>query len=315
MPTALERLLPDPARRALSATLEFTRRPMVRRAVLVLALLLAGAVYVRQFSYMYRGDAYLYWEAIRKEHLYITQLQDAPHGFLYSPAFIQSVWPLLSLPWEVFYAIWLAVYIAALVWICRPWLTLAVLPWVFITFGIALLQIPRHSVSSGNIYLYMGLAVVAGFRWPSAYAFLLLTKVTPGIALLWFVVRREWRNLAIALGTTAAIVAVSFAIAPNLWFDWYTVLRNNSTYGEPAFAIRVLPLLPRLVIAAAMVAVAAHYNARWVLPIAIVLAMPYVADTAFIILLCMAPLLRGDSWTLPRPRRAAEGPRKAAVAA
>jgi hypothetical protein len=31
-----------------------------------------------------------------------------------------------------------------------------------------------------------------------------------GHRLLWFVVRREWRNLAIALGGTAAIVAVSF---------------------------------------------------------------------------------------------------------
>jgi hypothetical protein len=305
MPTALERLLPEPARRALSATLEFLGRPEVRRVVLILALLLAGAVYARQFSYMYRGDAYLYWQAARGERGYVTELQDAPHGYLYSPAFIQAIWPLAILPWEAFYAIWLAVYVAALVWVCRPWLTLAVLPFVFVTFGVALLQIPRHSVSSGNIYFYMGLAVVAGFRWPSAYAFLLLTKVTPGIALLWFLVRREWRNLTIALGTTAVIVGASFVIAPHLWFDWVTVLKNNSTYGEPDFAYHILPLIPRLAIAAVMIAVAAWYNARWVMPISIVVAMPYVADTGLIILLCVAPLLRGDAWTLPRPRRAA----------
>jgi hypothetical protein len=131
-----------------------------------------------------------------------------------------------------------------------------------------------------------------------------LTKVTPGIALLWFVVRREWRNLGIALATTAAIVAVSFVIAPSLWFDWATALKNNSSYPEPAFAYHILPLIPRLVIAAVMVAVAARDNARWVVPIAIVVAMPYIADTALIILLCVAPLLRGDSWTLPRPRGA-----------
>jgi hypothetical protein len=305
MPTPTERLLPVPARRAIGATLEFLGRPEVRRAILLLALLLAGAVYARQFSYMYRGDAYLYWQAARGERGYVTELMDAPHGYLYSPAFIQAIWPLAIFPWEVFCAIWLAAYVAVLVWVCRPWLTLAVLPFVFVTFGIAVLQIPRHSVSSGNIYLYLGLAVVAGFRWPSAYAFLLLTKVTPGVALLWFVVRREWRNLAIALATTAAIVAVSFVVAPNQWFDWVTVLRNNSTYGEPDFAYHILPLIPRLVIAAAMVAVAAWHNARWVVPIAIVVAMPYIADTALIILLCVAPLLRGDSWTLPRPRHAA----------
>ena len=230
-------------------------------------------------------------------------MSDAPHGYLYSPAFIQAIWPLVLLPWEAFYSIWLTVYMATLVWLCRPWLTLAILPWVFVTFGIALLAIPRHSVSSCNIYLYMGLAVVAGFRWPAAYAFLLLTKVTPGVALLWFVVRREWRNLGIALAATAAVAAVSFVIAPNLWFDWYTVLKYNSSYGEPAFAIHILPLIPRLIIAAVMVCVAAHYNARWVLPIAIIVAMPYIGDTALIILVCVAPLLRGDSWTLPRPRR------------
>jgi hypothetical protein len=96
-------------------------------------------------------------------------------------------------------------------------------------------DLERPSVCAAPVQRQGQAAVVAGFRWPSAYAFLLPTKVTPGIALLWFVVRREWRNLAIALATTAAIVAVSFVIAPNLWFDWATVLRNDSTYGEPAF--------------------------------------------------------------------------------
>jgi hypothetical protein len=305
MPQAVERLLPERARRLLEATLEFARRPMVRRAVLVLALLLAVAVYIRQISDIFQGDAYIYWSVVHRDYIYITALSAGPQGYLYSPAFIQALWPLASIPWEPFYAIWLAAYMATLLLICRPWLSLAILPWVFVTFGVALLAIPRHSIASGNIYLYMGLAVVAGFRWPSAYAFLLLTKVTPGIALLWFAVRREWRNLAIALGTTAAIVAVSFVIAPNLWFDWYTVLKNNSTYPEPTFAIHILPLIPRLVIAAVMVVVAAHYDARWVLPIAVVVAMPYIGDTALIILVCVAPLLRGDSWTKPRPRRAA----------
>ena len=36
-----------------------------------------------------------------------------------------------------------------------------------------------------------------------SWAFVLLTKVTPGIGLLWFAIRRRWRDLAIALGVTA----------------------------------------------------------------------------------------------------------------
>ncbi len=48
-----------------------------------------------------------------------------------------------------------------------------------------------------------------GFRYPAAWSLILLTKITPGIGLLWFAVRREWRALAIALGATAAIASVS----------------------------------------------------------------------------------------------------------
>ena len=48
----------------------------------------------------------------------------------------------------------------------------------------------------------MAAAIALGFRYPAAWSFLLLTKVTPGIGLVWFAVRREWRPLAIALGFT-----------------------------------------------------------------------------------------------------------------
>jgi hypothetical protein len=294
---AVDRWLPERVRHALAAGLDLARRPQVRRAVLTLAILIAVAAYVRMMLNPFRGDAYGYWLAPRGKQLYMTALLDAPHGYLYSPAFIQIMWPFLALPWEVFYGLWLGVIMVAAVWVCRPWLTILVLPWVFITFGIPLLQVPRHSLSSANVYFFMGLAAVASFRWPWTYSVLFLTKVTPGITVLWFVVRREWRNLAIALGATAAISAVSFVLAPGWWFDWITVLKNNSTYPEPAFAIHFLPLIPRLALAAILVVVAAYFDARWVLPIAVVLAMPYIADTALIILVCVAPLLRRDSWT------------------
>jgi len=67
----------------------------------------------------------------------------------------------------------------------------------------------------------MGAAIVAGFRWPGAWSFLLLTKVTPGIGVLWFAVRREWHSFGIALATTLLVVVISFALAPHLWFQWF----------------------------------------------------------------------------------------------
>ena len=181
MPDAIIRLMPDPVLRLWTATMEVARRREVRRLVLALALLIAAAAYIRFMADIFRGDAYGYWESIRRNVLYVTALDTAPHGYLYSPAFIQALWPLFSLPWEIFYCIWLALLTVALLWIARPWLSLVIFAPIFLTFGISLLLVPRHSLASGNIYLFMGLAVVAGFRWPSTYAFLLLTKVTPGV--------------------------------------------------------------------------------------------------------------------------------------
>ena len=60
-------------------------------------------------------------------------------------------------------------------------------------------------IAGGNISLLLAVAIVWGFRWPWTWAFVLLTKITPGVGLLWFALRREWRQLAIALGATAAV--------------------------------------------------------------------------------------------------------------
>ena len=270
----------------------------MQRVVLALAVALAAAAYVRLMHDIYKGDAYFYWSAVHSPSLYGPALAaPGPQGYLYSPAFAQFFWPILMLPWEVFYGIWLALLTVALLWLARPWLSLVLFPPVFITWGIWLLLIPRHALSAGNIAILMGLAVVASFRRPWAWAFLLLTKVTPGVGLLWFVVRREWRNLFIALGATAAIVLVSFSFSSNLWWDWFNVIEANSRFPEPGFAYHVLPLAPRLVIAAVITVVAARYNARWAMPIVAVIALPYIYDTSLIMLVGIAPLLRHDAWT------------------
>ncbi len=299
---------PDWLRHSRDAVAEFTTRRNVQRAVLLLAVLLAAGAYVRFMHDIYKGDAYTYWVNVHGNSLYGTALAATvrPQGYLYSPAFAQAFWPILVLPWEVFYGIWLAILTATLLWLARPWLSLLLFPEVFITFGIAVLLIPRHALSAGNVATLIGLAVVAGFRRPWAWAFLLLTKVTPGVGLLWFVVRREWRNLFIALGATAAIVLVSFSFSSNLWWDWLNVIELNAKFPEPSFAYHILPLVPRLAIAAVMTIVAAHYNARWVMPIVAVISLPYIYDTSLIMLIGIAPLLRHDGWTESPNRVVAE---------
>ena len=87
-------------------------------------------------------------------------------------------------------------------------------------------------VAGGNVSLLLAAAIVVGFRWPAAWSIVLLTKLTPGIGLLWFAVRREWRALAIALGVTAAIAAISFAILPDQWRTWLDVIDPQRRQGR-----------------------------------------------------------------------------------
>jgi hypothetical protein len=182
--------------------------------------------------------------------------------FGYGPPFALLFAPFSALPWPVFVAGWYALMVAALVWLGRrDVLLLAAFPPVALNFA------------DGNIHLFMALAVVLGFRYPAAWAFILLAKVTPGVGLLWFVARREWRNLAIALGATAAIALVTMVFMPTQWLAWLGMLRDSAGVQLPMPAVPI-PLWLRLPIAAAIVWWGARRDAPWTVPIAVALALP-----------------------------------------
>ena len=45
-----------------------------------------------------------------------------------------------------------------------------------------------HSVALGQLDLLFALVTIVGLRWPAAWALPILTKVTPGVGLIWFLV-------------------------------------------------------------------------------------------------------------------------------
>ena len=198
-------------------------------------------------------------------------------AYPYSPAFAQAVWPLNLLPWPLFVAAWTLLLIGTVFFMTGPRLLL---------LG---LVIAAMEIAGGNISLLLAATIVLGFRWPAAWALVLLTKITPGIGLLWFVLRREWRQLAIALGTTAAIVAVSFALNPNLWADWFGVLAVNTSKGGTWAAIPI-PLMLRMPVAIVLLIWGAPRNQRWVVPIAAMLALPALWYGSLAMVLAVIPL-------------------------
>jgi hypothetical protein len=225
-------------------------------------------------------DAHAYWAANPLDPYAGDAALSDFDAYFYSPAFAQAIWPLHALPWPIFAGLWTAAIVVAFTWLSDLWLGLVIfLPPVFI------------EIAMGNIHAFLAVAIVLGFRWPVAWAFVLLTKVTPGVGLLWFVVRREWRNLALALGATAAVVAVSFAIAPALWGQWLDVLVARSTAPNTAGIYGAIPLLLRLPIAAALVVWGARTDRGWVVPVAAVVAMPILWPNAFAVLIAVIPLI------------------------
>jgi hypothetical protein len=217
---------------------------------------------------------------------YATTRPGDPGAFLYSPAFAHVISPITMLPWPVFAAVWTALVAGLLVWLTGRWalLMLVLLPVLM-------------SVTIGQVDLLMAAAIVVGFRWPAAWALPILTKVTPGVGLLWFAVRREWRSLAIALGATAAIVAVSFAINADAWLGWLGMLsRGQFPRAEDGWYFDV-PLGIRLGLAVVVIVWGARTDHRWTVPLAAVLGMPTVWINSPTILVAVIPLIAAGAST------------------
>ena len=200
-------------------------------------------------------DSYAYWLADPMDPY--RGWNDLVGSFRYSPAAAQVMAIFHFLPWDVFRVAW-AVTLGLVAARLAGWWVL-LLPWVVLDLFV------------GNVHILLAAAIVLGFRHPVTWSFVLLTKVTPGIGLLWFAVRREWRHLGLALGATAIIVLASAALAPGLWSDWLYHLADD---GRPLAWGLGVPLGLRIPAAALLVSWGALTDRRWTVPVAAFLALP-----------------------------------------
>ena len=197
-------------------------------------------------------------------------------AYLYSPAFAQVLWPLGHLPWPVFQGLWVVAQAAALWWLLAPlgWRRGLVIAPFFVT-----------ELLLGNIYLFFAVALVAALgRAPGALALPLLTKVTPGVVGLWFLLRREWGAAAWAAGATLAVVAVSVTVDLDAWVAWLSFLQESSGDRGGLVALRVL-------LAAILVTVAARLRWPWLLAPALLLACPLLGGFGPVSVLAAIPRL------------------------
>lgn len=242
-------------------------------------------------------DVYAYW-LTRSGFDYSTAHQGVTGAFLYSPAFAQAISPLTALSWPVFAGIWTALLAAPLVWLAGSYAVgFFILPPVFM------------SIALGQLDLLFAVVAIVGLRRPWLWALPILTKVTPGVGLVWFLVRREWRQLGWALGATVAIAAVSAILDPAGWRGWIALLlRMDFPVLGGGLWFLPIPLLVRLPLAAALVAWGAMKDRRWVLPVGVLLALPTVWLNSPTILIAMLPFtpagarIPAGAWLRARPR-------------
>ena len=231
------------------------------------------------------ADTHAYWAA-PLDDLYASALAGGDDAYLYAPPFAQILAPLKAMPWPVFAGLWLLLMAICLVIIAGPWgLLVALIPPVLI------------ELQAGNIHLLLAVAVGLGLRYPSTWAFVLLTKPSLGIGLLWFLVRGEWRNLVIALGTTAVVSLASFVIDPAAWPAWVDALVANAARPiSPDYSgVIHIPLLVRLPVAIALVVWGARTDRPWVLGVAATLALPILWVNGLAVLLAVPLLERWDA--------------------
>lgn len=227
-------------------------------------------------------DATSYWSLdLRDPYAAATGSLTGTDAFRYAPPVAFVLAPLGSLPFEAFRLLWLALGVISLV-VLAGWRT---------GLALAALYPVALELSSGNVHLELAFVAAAGFRWPALWSVALLTKVTPGIGLLWFAVRREWRALGLALGATAAIVVLSAVATPGLWVEWLELLRSNAGLQiAPGIPYVPVPLALRLSLAVAVVVWGARRDARWVVPVAMTLALPTLWIHGLAILVAVLPL-------------------------
>jgi len=163
--------------------------------------------------------------------------------------------------------------------------------WALVLFALPPVALELYH---GNIHLLMAVAVVIGFRHPWSWAFVVLTKLTPGVGLLWFAVRREWRSLAIAVAATAFLVAVTVVVVPQYWQQWWASIMSNLT--QPTFGYDIPPpIYVRLPAAALLVAWGARTDRAWTVGVGAMLGLPLIWPHGLSLALAAVPFLRkGD---------------------
>jgi hypothetical protein len=267
--------------------------PVFMRGALFLAWFV-GVFFVVQKAYFsvitgrLGWDAHAYWLAGHGDLSY-TRSGGEIDAYLYSPAFATAIRPLAAFDWPVFYIAWIILQSAVAMWLLKPIRLRWAIP-IFLT------SVPE--IVNGNIFVLLAACAVLGVKRPGVLAFPLLTKITSGVGLIWFVARGEWTYLARALSVTFIVATVSYLMAPTAWQAWLEFLyghRDGTPDGVIGFTFRCL-------VAGAIVVFGARKGQPWLIAPAMVLASPIFDFPVLTILTAIPRLLLPTAVAMHAPK-------------
>jgi len=147
--------------------------------------------------------------------------------------------------------------------------------------------------------------VVGLGRWPWAFSIMAVIKVSPGLGVVYLLLRRRWRDAGIAAAVGAAVVAVSFALDPGLWRAFFEQVAGQA--GVAGNSLVPLPYVIRaafglgLVIAGGLLG---RRNGELLLVAGVTAANPNLALSGFAVLAAAVPIWRaGPGGIAERARR------------
>jgi Glycosyltransferase family 87 len=241
------------------------------------------------------SDEHAYWLAARRiiegQPLYDPAATIVtPFAYLYPPPLAQALVPVAAVvPSCLFSAGWTVLMGLALFWLAGR----------DVIRALAIVAFPPVAVEFWfrNVHLFLAVLVVVGLRRAgAAFAVGAAIKVSPALGIPYQAVRREWRNVAIAIAVGAAMLATSVVLSPDAWRAYVDFALSVDPLQQSSFVAIPFPIRAAAGFALALIA---GRLPRWagdpLLVVAVTLALPSLWFTGLSLLVAIVPLVAAEN--------------------
>lgn len=213
------------------------------------------------------GDAFAYWRAGRSllagQSVYGNDVGGYA-AYLYPPVFAQLVAPLSALPMAAFTWLWRAIELVCLRITVGSWRNT----------GLAMLFWPPvvSELDAGNVHLIVAAAVAQTIRGDARWLVPAALTKFASLAAVPAAIRFGRRDLLVGMAIAFVACAASFAVAPQMWFDYLRFI-TKATEPQGWFNIGSYVWTPARLAVAAVFALLAFRQPR-LSAVAVTLAYP-----------------------------------------